>query len=75
MDLIAEADLDRKAAIRDTPALIKAYLRLGGFVGRGAYIGLALQLHRRVPRDGCRAHVRTAQGHLTPAPADTGGDR
>jgi len=38
MDLIAEADLDRKAAIRDTPALIKAYLRLGGFVGQGAYI-------------------------------------
>jgi putative hemolysin len=38
MDLIAEADLDRKAAIRDTPALIKAYLRLGGFVGHGAYI-------------------------------------
>jgi len=38
MDLITEADLDRKAAIRDTPALIKAYLRLGGFVGQGAYI-------------------------------------
>lgn len=38
MDLIAEGDLDRKAAIRDTPALIKAYLRLGGFVGLGAYI-------------------------------------
>jgi putative hemolysin len=27
-----------KAAIRDTPALIKAYLRLGGFVGHGAFI-------------------------------------
>jgi hypothetical protein len=26
MDLIAEGTLDRKAAIRDTPALIKAYL-------------------------------------------------
>jgi len=38
MDLIAEGDLDRKAAIRDTPALIKAYLRLGGFVGEGAYV-------------------------------------
>jgi putative hemolysin len=38
MDLIAEADLDRPAAIRETPALIKAYLRLGGFVGEGAYI-------------------------------------
>lgn len=38
MDLVAEADLDRKRAMIDTPALIKAYLRLGGFVGEGAYI-------------------------------------
>jgi putative hemolysin len=38
MDLIAEGHLDRKAAIRDTPALIKAYLRLGGFVGEGAFV-------------------------------------
>ena len=38
MDLIAEADLDRPGAIRAIPALIKAYLRLGGFVGQGAYI-------------------------------------
>lgn len=38
MDLIAEADLDRSAAMRDIPALIKAYLRLGGFVGEGAFI-------------------------------------
>lgn len=38
MDLVAENDLDRKRAMVDTPALIKAYLRLGGFVGEGAYI-------------------------------------
>jgi putative hemolysin len=38
MDLIAEADLDRPAAVRAIPALIKAYLRLGGFVGLGAYV-------------------------------------
>ncbi|MDG4648361.1 GNAT family N-acyltransferase [Roseibacterium sp. SDUM158017] len=38
MDLVAEADLDRPAAIRATPALIKAYLRLGGFVGQGAFV-------------------------------------
>lgn len=38
MDLVAEADLDRKAAMVGTPALIKAYLRLGGFVGEGAVI-------------------------------------
>ncbi|UWQ60474.1 GNAT family N-acetyltransferase [Leisingera caerulea] len=38
MDLVAKADLDRKRAMLETPALIKAYLRLGGFVGEGAYI-------------------------------------
>lgn len=41
MDLIAERDLDRPAAIREIPALIKAYLRLGGFVGQGAYLDRA----------------------------------
>lgn len=38
MDLAAKEDLDRKRAMVETPALIKAYLRLGGFVGEGAYI-------------------------------------
>lgn len=38
MNLIAETDLDRRAAMVQVPALIKAYLRLGGFVGDGAYI-------------------------------------
>ncbi|WP_224815008.1 GNAT family N-acetyltransferase [Hasllibacter sp. MH4015] len=38
MDLVAERDLDRVAASRAIPALIKAYLRLGGFVGQGAFI-------------------------------------
>ncbi|CUI00901.1 GNAT family N-acetyltransferase [Leisingera aquaemixtae] len=38
MDLVAKADLDRKRAMLETPALIKAYLRLGGFVGEGACI-------------------------------------
>ena len=37
MDLLPEALLDRKAAMLATPALIKAYLRLGGFVGDGAW--------------------------------------
>ena len=41
MDLIAPDALDRPAAIRAMPALIKAYLRLGGFVGQGAYIDRA----------------------------------
>jgi L-ornithine Nalpha-acyltransferase len=38
MDLIPAASLDRRAAMSATPALIKAYLRLGGFVGDGAWI-------------------------------------
>ncbi|GAA5081117.1 GNAT family N-acetyltransferase [Roseibacterium beibuensis] len=38
MDLIAEEALDRPSAVRQMPALIKAYLRLGGFVGEGAFI-------------------------------------
>ena len=38
MDLIPTERLDRKAAMSATPALIKAYLRLGGFVGDGAWI-------------------------------------
>ncbi|MBL9050915.1 MAG: GNAT family N-acetyltransferase [Tabrizicola sp.] len=38
MNLIPADRLDRKAAMAATPALIKAYLRLGGFVGDGAWI-------------------------------------
>lgn len=38
MDLIAPDRLDRRAAARAVPALIKSYLRLGGFVGEGAFV-------------------------------------
>lgn len=38
MALLPEPEVDRKVAMQQTPALIKAYLRLGGFVGDGAYI-------------------------------------
>lgn len=38
MDLIPEADLDIRRATTQLPSLIKAYLRLGGCVGDGAYI-------------------------------------
>ncbi|TAG11219.1 MAG: GNAT family N-acetyltransferase [Rhodobacterales bacterium] len=41
MDLIPADRLDRRAALSATPALIKAYLRLGGFVGDGAFIDRA----------------------------------
>lgn len=38
MNLRPEEDLDRSQAMRDIPALIKAYLRMGGFVGDGAFV-------------------------------------
>lgn len=38
MAMIPPDQIDRKAAMRATPALIKAYLRLGGVVGDGAYV-------------------------------------
>jgi putative hemolysin len=41
MDLLACQTLDRRAAMVAMPALIKAYLRLGGFVGEGAFIDRA----------------------------------
>ena len=38
MDLVPEARLDRRAAMAGMPPLIKAYLRLGGVVGEGAFL-------------------------------------
>ena len=38
MDLIDPKKLDRRKAMIEVPALIKAYLRLGGFVGDGAFV-------------------------------------
>ncbi len=38
MDLIAPSDIDDAAAQAAMPALIRAYLRLGGFVGEGAFV-------------------------------------
>jgi len=38
MNLMPPEALERRAALADMPPLIKAYLRLGGFVGEGAFI-------------------------------------
>ena len=38
MDILPPDQVDKIEALRQIPALIKAYLRLGGFVGEGAYI-------------------------------------
>lgn len=41
MDLIPADELDRRKAMVEMPALIKAYLRLGGVVGEGAFVDTA----------------------------------
>jgi len=38
MDILPLAALDRRRAMVEMPTLIKAYLRLGGFVGDGAFV-------------------------------------
>ncbi len=39
-DRLPPEKVDRPAAIRDMPTLIKAYLRLGGFIGDGAFVDI-----------------------------------
>ena len=38
MDILPEAQVSKIEAMKRIPALIKAYLRLGGFVGEGAFV-------------------------------------
>ena len=38
MDILPMDEIDRSTALKQIPSLIKGYLRLGGFVGDGAYI-------------------------------------
>lgn len=38
MDLIPAEEISKAAAMKEIPTLIKAYIRLGGFVGEGAYV-------------------------------------
>ena len=38
MNLVADADIQSVRAMKAVPALIKSYLRLGGFVGEGAFV-------------------------------------
>jgi len=41
MNLVPLDEIDRLAAMLQVPALIKAYLRLGGYVGEGAFVDQA----------------------------------
>jgi len=38
MDILPKDQVSRSEALRGIPALIKGYIRLGGFVGEGAYV-------------------------------------
>ena len=38
MDICPPDQIDRVAAMKAVPQLIKAYLRMGGFVGEGAFV-------------------------------------
>ena len=38
MDILPEGEVSKIEAMRQIPTLIKAYIRLGGFVGEGAYV-------------------------------------
>ncbi|MEL7468672.1 MAG: GNAT family N-acyltransferase [Pseudomonadota bacterium] len=38
MDILPEDEVDKIEAMKQIPTLIKAYIRLGGFVGEGAYV-------------------------------------
>lgn len=38
MDILPPDQIEKSAALKAIPALIKAYIRLGGFVGEGAYV-------------------------------------
>ena len=38
MNVLPEASVDKRQALRDMPPLIKSYLRLGGTVGEGAFV-------------------------------------
>ncbi|MCK0148459.1 GNAT family N-acetyltransferase [Marivita sp. S6314] len=38
MPLLPRDQINRKTAMRDTPALIKSYLKIGGVIGEGVYV-------------------------------------
>ncbi len=38
MDLVAPESIDTKSVLRNLPPLIKGYMRIGGYVGDGAYV-------------------------------------
>ncbi|ASM72312.1 MULTISPECIES: GNAT family N-acetyltransferase [Roseobacteraceae] len=70
MNLIPEEVLDRRTAMLQVPALIKAYIRLGGVIGEGAWIDRTFNT-----TDVClvmdTAHMNTRQSRLYTARGNT----
>lgn len=69
MDLLPETEVDRKAAAAAMPALIKAYLRLGGCVGEGAFVDRAFNTTDVfVMMDTARMNTRQRDFYARPRP-------
>ncbi|KAA9008889.1 GNAT family N-acetyltransferase [Histidinibacterium aquaticum] len=62
LDLLPRDRVDRRAALLAIPALIKAYLRLGGFVGQGAWVDRAFNtVDVCLVMDTARLNARTSR--------------
>jgi 1-acyl-sn-glycerol-3-phosphate acyltransferase len=75
MDLIAEGDARPQGRDPRHARADQGLSAAGRFRGPWGLHRPALQLHRRLPRDGCRAHVPAAQGDLHPRYRGLGGRR
>ena len=69
-DILAEEQIDRVVAVREMPALIKGYLRLGGTVGEGVFVDHAFNT-----TDICMILQKDAIGALHKAIYTKGGAR
>ena len=70
MNILAPEAIDRKTAMLTTPALIKAYLRLGGMVGDGAFVDVDFNtVDVCLVVDTARVNARTAQIYTGATPA------
>lgn len=75
MNLLPAANIDRRTALLQIPALIKAYLRLGGAVGQGAWVDRAFNTTDVcLVMDTARLNDRTARIYRRDSvPADSAG--
>ena len=68
MDMLAAEAVDRRAALAAIPPLIKGYLRLGGYVGAGAFVDRAFNTTDVcLLMDTARMSARRREGYLRKA--------